>query len=367
MKITRMTTRITKDEFIEAYTRPGSSLAFSSPYRAFKQFKGEIPLSKIKNWMHGLDSYTLHKQAKSARPRNPTYSYYKRYQFQIDLIELTESVSSANDDYRYLLTAIDIFTRYAFVEPLKNKKASTFLEGFKRIAERAVTLPQRILADRGAEIKNKSFADYCRQNKIKLLHSDNYIHAPFVERFNRTLKTLMYRYMTSRETERFIDVLPRLVETYNSREHRMIGMSPNEAEKEENANLIREKQEENYARRTRKTPRFKEGTTVRISKLKGQFDRGFDEQFHEEIFKIKKVFTRLPIPTYQLETFDGDEIIEGNFYGNELAVVDPPELFKIEKIIRRKKDSKTGKKLVLVKWRGYRNPSWIPESDVVDI
>ena len=120
--------------------------------------------------MHGLDSYTLHKQAKSTRPRNPTYSYYKRYQFQIDLIELTESVSSANDDYWYLLTAIDIFTRYAFVEPLKNKKASTFLEGFKHIAEGALTLPQRILADRGAEIKHKSFVDYCRQNRIKLLH-----------------------------------------------------------------------------------------------------------------------------------------------------------------------------------------------------
>ena len=196
-----MTTRITKDEFIEAYTLPGSSLAFSSPYLAFKQFKGEIPLSKIKNWMHRLDSYTLHKQAKSAGPRNPTYAYYKRYQFQIGLIELSESVSSANDDYRYLLTAIDIFTRHAFVEPLKNKKASTFLEGFKRIAEKAVTLPRRILADRGSEIKNKLFADYCRRNKIKLLHSDNYVHTPFVERFNRTLKMLIYRYRTLREME----------------------------------------------------------------------------------------------------------------------------------------------------------------------
>ena len=117
----------------------------------------------------------------------------------------------------------------------------------------------------------------------------------------------------------------------------------------------------------RKTPKFKEGATVRISKLKGQFDRGFDEQFHKEIFKIKKVFTRLPILTYQLETFDGDEIIEGNFYGNELTAVNPPELFKMEEIIRRKKDSKTGEKMVLVKWRGYRNPSWIPESNVVDV
>ena len=173
--------------------------------------------------------------------------------------------------------------------------------------------------------------------------------------------------MTSCETERFIEVLPCLVETYNSREHRMIGMSLNEAEKEENANLVRERQEENYMGKARKTPKFKEGATVRISKLKGQFDRGFDEQFHEEIFKIKNVFTRLPIPTYQLETFDGEEIIEGNFYGNELTAVNPPQLFKIEKIIRWKKDSKTGEKLVLVKWRGYQNPSWTQESDVVDV
>ena len=89
--------------------------------------------------MHGLDSYTLHKQAKSARPRNPTYAYYKRYQFQIDLMELSDSVSSVNDNYRYLLTAIDIFTRFAFVEPLKIKKPPLFLEGFKRIAKKAVT------------------------------------------------------------------------------------------------------------------------------------------------------------------------------------------------------------------------------------
>ena len=133
--------------------------------------------------MHGLDSYTLHKQAKPVGQRNPTYCYYKRYKFQIDLIELTGSVSRVNDNYRYLLTVIDIFTWYALVEPLKNKKASTFLEGFKCIAKKAVTLPQRILSDRSTEIRNKSFADYCRQKKIKLLHSDNYIHAPFVERF----------------------------------------------------------------------------------------------------------------------------------------------------------------------------------------
>ena len=86
----------------------------------------------------------------------------------------------------------------------------------------------------------------------------------------------------------------------------------------------------------------------------------------EEIYKIRKVFTRLPVPTYELETLDGDEMVEGNFYANELTLADPPEIFDIEKIVRRKKDKSTGQKLVLVKWKGYTTPSWIAEESVID-
>ena len=357
---------ITKQEFINAYTSPGSPFAFSSPYRVYNHFEGAIPLKIIKDWMHGLDVYTLHREPRKPNPRNPTFVYYKRYQFQIDLIEIHQFAES-NDNYRYLITAIDIFTRFAFVQPLKDKTANVFLDGFKAIMKKAKVFPEKILADRGSEIKNKLFKKYCTQNNVILLHSDNFVHAPFIERFNRTLKSLMYKYMTANETDRFIDVLQLLVKTYNNRIHRMIGMTPAQAEKDENAHLIREKQEKVYAKRKRRAPRFKKGQTVRVSKLKGQFDRGFNQQFLEEIYKIKKVFTRLPIPTYELETLDGDEIIEGNFYGNELTLAKAPEIFKIEKILKRKKDKNSRKKLVLVKWQGYRNPSWIPENDVIKL
>ena len=359
-------TSITKEKFLRDINSPGSPIAFSSPYRVYKHYNGSIPLWKIKKWMHGLDAYTIHKQAKNPSPRNPTFAYYKRYQFQIDLIELPK-LSESNNQIRYLLTAIDIFTRYAFVEPLKNKTASVFLGGLKAIMKRAKQMPQKILADRGSEIKNHLMKQFCKNNKITLLHSDNFVHAPFVERFNRTLKNLMYKYMTSQETDRFIDVLPALVKTYNNREHRMIGMSPAEAEKPKNAPKIRSEQEKHYVKIERKQPTFKKGQTVRISKMKGHFDKGYDEQFLEEIFKIKRVCTRLPIPTYELQTLDEDETIEGNFYGSELTLVKAPDIFKIEKIIRKKKDKKNGRVLVLVKWKGYRNTSWIPECDVKDI
>lgn len=357
---------ITKKQFLQSFTSPGSPLAFSSPYRVYKHYNGEIPLKNIKKWMHGLDSYTLHKQPKKPKPRNPTFAYNKRYQFQIDLIEIGQ-LAAANDNYRYLLTVIDIFTRYAFVRPLRNKTAPIFLESFKSIIDEAEQFPRKILADRGSEIKNKLFQNYCKQNNVHLLHSDNFIHAPFVERFNRTLKNLMYKYMTQNDTDRFIDVLQLLVKTYNSREHRMIGMSPMEAEDEKSAYLIRKKQEKSYAKKPRRKPVFKKGDTVRVSKLKGQFDRGFDQQFLEEIYKIKHVFDRLPIPTYQLETLEGDEVVEGNFYGSELTPAKEPKVFKIEKILKRKKDKKTQKNVLLVKWTGYKNPSWVAEENVIDI
>ena len=163
----------------------------------------------------------IHKQPKFPRPRNPTFAYQKRYQFQIDIIDLGNLIEE-NDGNRYLLTAIDIFTRFAFVEPLKNKTAKTFMEGFESIMKRANKFPHRILADKGAEIKNKLFQAYCKNNNILLLHSNNFVHAPFVERFNRTLKNLMFKYMTHKNTDRYIDALPFLVHTYNNRKHRMI-------------------------------------------------------------------------------------------------------------------------------------------------
>ena len=176
-----------------------------------------------------------------------------------------------NDGNRYLLTAINIFTRFAFVEPLKNKTAKTFMEGFESIMKRAKKFPRRIL---GAEIKNKLFQAYCKNNNILLLHSNNFVHAPFVERFNRTLKNLMFKYMTHENTDRYIDELPFLVHTYNNRKHRMIGMTPAEDELPGRTYHIRRKQELHYLKIRRKKPKYKIGQTVRISIMKGKFDRG---------------------------------------------------------------------------------------------
>ena len=108
--------------------------------------------------------------------------------------------------------------------------------------------------------------------------------------------------MTHENTDRYIDALPFLVHTYNNRKHRMIS----EAELPGRTYHITRKQELHYSKIKRKKPKYKIGQTVRISIMKGKFDRGFTPQFKEEIFKIKSIFTRLPKPTYELETLEQD-------------------------------------------------------------
>ena len=142
--------------------------------------------------------------------------------------------------------------------------------------------------------------------------------------------------MTHNESNRYIDALPFLVSTYNNRKHRMIGMTPAQAEKPGQTYTVRRKQEQYYSKIKRTKPKYSVGETVRISKFKGHFDRGFTQQYQEEIYRIKSISTHLPYPTYELETFDGDEILEGKFYANEITPVDAPELFVIEKILSKK-------------------------------
>ena len=93
--------------------------------------------------------------------------------------------------------------------------------------------------------------------------------------------------MTHENTDRYIEPLPILVHTYNNHKHRMIGMSPAEAELPGRTYRIRRKQELHHSKIKRKKPKYKIGQTVRISIMKGKFDRVFTPQFMEEIFENK--------------------------------------------------------------------------------
>ena len=137
--------------------------------------------------------------------------------WQMDLADM-QSHAKENDGYRYLLVCIDVFSKYVWVIPLKNKTGPALVTAFKKILESG-RKPQKIQTDEGTEFFNKHFKDLMKAEEIQLYNTYNKTKASVVERVIRTLKTRMWRYFTAKRTRRYIDVLQDLVDSYNQSKH----------------------------------------------------------------------------------------------------------------------------------------------------
>ena len=220
--------------------------------------------------------------------------------------------------------------------------------------------PKTIFTDSGGEFTNKIFLGYCKENNIKCFQSLTSTHAPFVERFNRTLKNKIYMFMDARRTERFIDFLQVFVGAYNSTVHRMIKMTPLEAEKPVNHSRVRKKMMAIHSNIKKRIPSYNVGQTVRTSQFPKKFQRGYEIQNQNEIFTINSINSKFPLSLYRIKSVDSEDIIRGSFYEFELT---PTELdtFFIEKILKKAKNK------VLVKWSGYTQLTWEPRAYIQKI
>lgn len=284
---------------------------------------------------------------------------------QIDLADV-QKLAPFNDNVRFLFCGIDVFSRFAFVIPLATKSADDTLEAWQKVLNQAKHWPQSVVSDRGSEIKNKKFIEFCHKHGIHTSYSDTSVHSPYIERFIGTLKVLMTKYRTEKQTNRFIDQLHKLVDTYNSRRHSTIKLTPKQGELEKYHGQMRRENQKRWDKVKKKKPRYRVGQLVLVSKQKETFFRKFHQHMQEEVFRIKKIKTNLPKPLYGLESYDDREEIEGLFYEFELTPIKiTDKTFKIEKILENKQIQ--GENWVLVKFRGYREPSWTKESDIIEL
>ena len=260
---------------------------------------------------------------------------------------------------------IDVFSKFGWIRPLKDKRGQTVADAFRSIfAERAKRAPARkpkmLWTDKGSEFFNGIMKDLLHKNGVKLYTTENEEKSSVVERWNRTMKEKLFRMFSANNNTIYFDKLDELVDQYNHRFHSSIRMTPAEASKQQNekkvfANLFGDLI---YAKRGR--AKFKVGDKVRISKFKRKiFDKGFTPNWTEEIFVVDEILNTNPL-TYKLVDLL-EEKITGSFYEAELQKTNQ-NIFRIEKVIRR--DQK--KKKALVKWKGYPDKfnSWVPLSEV---
>jgi len=276
--------------------------------------------------------------------------------WQPDLVEMIP-YENVNNGYKYLLTVIDLFSRYAWAKAIKTKTGKEVMRAFQEIftLERKF---QRLQTDEVREFDNRHVQSLLNRENIKFFTVKAQFKAAVCERFNRTLKTKMWRYFTWRGSNRWIDVLPELMRAYNASKHRGIGMAPGEVTAHIEHELWLEQEEKGHQKVTAKEPktRFVVGNEVRLSKAKKVFEKGYLPNWTEEIFTVSKVIASNPI---QYKVVDKREEILGSFYGPELQKVEKPEQYAIERVIHTRRIR--GRRQYYVKWLGYgpEHNSWV--------
>ena len=212
--------------------------------------------------------------------------------------------------------------------------------------------------DEGKEFYNVGVRELLGGHNVHYFSTQSEKKAAIVERFNRTLKTKMEKYFYSKGARNWIDVLDDLTKNYNNTKHSSIHMKPKDVNKT-NENKVWVALY-GHVLDGLQPPKFKVGDTVRVSKYKSIFAKGYEANFIEEIFKVSKILRGDPT-VYEIEDYEGEPII-GKFYEQELSLINKKDdTYRIEKIIRKKNG------MALVKWLGYDSPSWVPVKDIKDI
>ena len=138
--------------------------------------------------------------------------------WSLDLADMNAFIKY-NDNYRYILCVIDVFSKYAFCIPLKTKSASSVLNAFKSVVESSKRSPQKIWVDKGSEFYNKDFQNWTKNHNISMYSTYGESKSVIVERFIRTIKDLMNHEFTVQNTRNWVMLLPEVLKIYNNRFH----------------------------------------------------------------------------------------------------------------------------------------------------
>ena len=250
----------------------------------------------------------LHKPIIRKFNKRKVYSQFKDNIWGVDLADM-QSLSRKNKGIKNLLCVIDLYSKYAFAIPLKDKKGISILNAFDKIIKQYNRNPNKIWVDQGGEFYNNIFKKWLSDNDIIMYSTYNEGKSVVAERFIRTLKSKLYKHMAAIGKNVYYDVLDDVVNKYNNTKLSTIKMKSIDVRDNNNKRVYIDEHNE-------KRSRFKVGDRVRISKFKNIFAKGYTPNWSKEIFIVDKINDTVPY-TYNLKDLN-DEEITGSFYDQEL-------------------------------------------------
>ena len=259
---------------------PGSYGGIQRLHRSSKQ-----PISKVKDFLQSQRTYQLHKQRRIRFKRRKYIVSEIDDLWQADLADM-QKLKDQNDGFAYLLVVIDVFSKFLFVRPIRQKLGAQTRDAMQDIISDSGRKPKNLMTDKGTEFVNEEARHYYTDMGINFYTANNAeTKAAVAERVIRTIKSRIYRYMTKNNTKRYIDVLQAIVNSYNNSKHRTIGMCPADVNAKTES-FVRQKMMPLQLN----DPKFKYKThdDVRIAIYPSRFAKGYTPQWTDEIFQILK-------------------------------------------------------------------------------
>ena len=352
------------------YKNPGSLASVDKLYKAAKQKLPSISRKSVGEWLSRQTAFTYHKQAFSKFQRNRVLVSSIDEEFQADLMDI-QNVSKVNGGFRYLLNVIDVLSKYAFSIPIKQKSGANVAAALRKVFSERI--PSKLHTDRGLEFLNALVKNVLDEfNVYQSFTKDKFLKAVVVERFNRTLRMKLARLKTHTGSNKFIHFLPDIIASYNNTKHSSIKMKPSEVtiDNQDIAfhNLYGGKTYmEMLTQANSKTLRFKIGDFVRLRNEKQIFERGYHENWSQQVFRVNRIITTGQVPTFYIRDSMNNELSR-KYYTQDLQKISRP-LNHVEKILQKRRRTINNQLTTeyLVLFKETQTSAWIPEFDLFNV
>ena len=298
-------------------SKPGSFSGKQAFLRELNRRGYTISKEDLDNWLRKQDSYNLHVTPRKKFSRNRIFVPTIDDTWQVDLIDL-KKIAKFNNSMNYLLCIIDVFSKFAWVVPLPSKTNNHIIKAFKDVFRSSKRKPKRIHSDQGLEFVGGPTQRFLKEEGVHFYYLSSEMKAAIVERFNRTLKEKMWRYFTHKNSKRYIDVLPQIVDSYNNTYHRSIKLKPISVSKDKEREVFKNLYGEGLSKIDIK---FKVDDIVRISIDKNKFEKSYTPNWKKELYKVDEVVIRPDQAVYKIRSLDENEEITGIFYEWQLQKV----------------------------------------------
>jgi len=305
-----------------------------------------LSLAEVKQWLRTQPVYTRFRPARKSYPRNPIVAYYPGNIVQIDIMDL-QNVLPENDGYKYVLLTYDTYSKFTTCWPLKDRKPASVLEALENLVLTSPFQVVKIYWDKEGSFLSKAVQDWLSERGISNYTTTSIVKAPGVERVIRTLRLWLARHFKATSSWRWVDILPHLVSDYNNRIHSTTKRPPLDLVVD--PTLLPENiKGPSQSARSRKLPPV--DSHVRLNQNRGIFGKESRGTWTDEVFKVARHKTHMPIPMAVVRDMRGEEI-RGSFYPWELQEIEWDEGKRPLQVFKTKTRQK--KKEWLVSFQGY--------------